>query len=103
MQNLPLKTMANSRDDGATLQIIGAGFGRTGTTSMKTALEQLGFGPCYHMTELEAQPDDIFAWSDIEHGRRQRGEADGAKLGKVLQDYSATVSVHSHAFRKCIS
>lgn len=32
------------------LQIIGAGFGRTGTLSLKTALEQLGF-PCYHMIE----------------------------------------------------
>jgi hypothetical protein len=59
MQELPLKTMADSRDEGATLQIIGAGFGRTGTTSMKTALKQLGFGPCYHMTELGAHPDDI--------------------------------------------
>ena len=29
--------------------IIGAGFGRTGTLSMKGALEKLGFGPCYHM------------------------------------------------------
>ncbi len=32
------------------LQIIGAGFGRTGTLSLKTALEQLGY-PCYHMVE----------------------------------------------------
>lgn len=32
------------------LQIIGAGFGRTGTLSLKTALEQLGY-PCYHMIE----------------------------------------------------
>jgi hypothetical protein len=31
------------------LQVIGAGFGRTGTTSLKKALEILGFGPCYHM------------------------------------------------------
>ena len=32
------------------LEIIGSGFGRTGTLSLKTALEQLGF-PCYHMVE----------------------------------------------------
>jgi hypothetical protein len=32
-----------------TLSIIGAGFGRTGTLSLKQALETLGFGPCYHM------------------------------------------------------
>ena len=32
------------------LEIIGSGFGRTGTMSLKAALEQLGF-PCYHMVE----------------------------------------------------
>lgn len=34
------------------LEVIGAGFGRTGTESLKKALEQLGFGPCDHMFEL---------------------------------------------------
>jgi hypothetical protein len=31
------------------MKLIGAGFGRTGTMSIKAALEQIGFGPCYHM------------------------------------------------------
>ena len=35
-----------------TLFAIGAGLGRTGTLSLKLALEQLGFGPCYHMREV---------------------------------------------------
>src|SRR6185312_6806065 len=34
-----------------TLKVIGAGFGRTGTTSLQMALNQLGL-PCYHMFEL---------------------------------------------------
>ena len=34
------------------LKVIGAGLGRTGTNSLKLALEQLGFGPCYHMIEV---------------------------------------------------
>jgi hypothetical protein len=34
------------------LKIIGAGFGRTGTLSLKIALEILGFGDCYHFTEV---------------------------------------------------
>ncbi len=34
------------------LSVIGAGFGRTGTMSLKLALEQLGFGPCFHMMEF---------------------------------------------------
>ncbi|CAF3476827.1 unnamed protein product [Rotaria sp. Silwood1] len=38
------------------LRIIGAGLSRTGTTSVKAALELLGFGPCYKMTELFKQP-----------------------------------------------
>lgn len=36
------------------LQVIGAGLGRTGTMTLKTALEQLGFGPCHHMVEVFA-------------------------------------------------
>ena len=35
-----------------TIQVIGAGFGRTGTKSLKSALEQLGFEKCYHMVEV---------------------------------------------------
>lgn len=34
------------------IRVIGAGFGRTGTTSLKVALNQLGFGPCHHMNEV---------------------------------------------------
>jgi Sulfotransferase domain len=39
-----------------TLAVIGAGFGRTGTASLRSALERLGFAPCYHMCEVVAQP-----------------------------------------------
>ena len=39
-----------------TLAVIGAGFGRTGTASLRSALERLGFAPCYHMFEVVAQP-----------------------------------------------
>src|SRR5271169_4804099 len=35
-----------------TLRVIGAGVGRTGTNSLRLALNQLGLGPCYHMHEL---------------------------------------------------
>ena len=34
------------------LDIIGAGVGRTGTYSLKLAINQLGFGPCHHMEEI---------------------------------------------------
>lgn len=44
------------------LKIIGAGLGRTGTLSLKLALEQLGFGPCYHMTEVLMDPSRGAGW-----------------------------------------
>lgn len=44
------------------VKIIGAGFGRTGTASMKAALEHLGFAPCYHMFEVIAQPERAQDW-----------------------------------------
>jgi hypothetical protein len=44
------------------LQVIGAGLGRTGTLSLKAALEALGFGACYHMIELLTHPEQIPYW-----------------------------------------
>ena len=43
------------------LAVIGAGFGRTGTHSLNLALEQLGFGPCHHMEDVMASPQQK-AW-----------------------------------------
>ena len=37
-----------------TLKVIGTGFGRTGTDSMREALGMLGFGPCHHMIEVRS-------------------------------------------------
>ena len=34
------------------MQVIGCGVGRTGTYSLRLAIQQLGFGPCYHMEEV---------------------------------------------------
>lgn len=45
-----------------TLKIIGAGLGRTGTASLKVALEQLGIGRCYHMGEVMQEPRRIDHW-----------------------------------------
>ncbi|MFV0258967.1 MAG: sulfotransferase family protein [Acidimicrobiales bacterium] len=38
------------------MEVIGTGFGRTGTLSTKHALERLGFGPCHHMYEAIRHP-----------------------------------------------
>lgn len=44
------------------MKVICPGFGRTGTTSLKAALERLGFGPCYKMFELIRHPDHASQW-----------------------------------------
>lgn len=49
------------------MKVIGAGFGRTGTYSLKHALEQLGFDKCYHMWEVAEGHHAI--WSDANQGK----------------------------------
>ena len=50
------------------LAVIGAGFGRTGTLSLKQALERLGFGACYHMAEVATHPEHAELWLRAWHG-----------------------------------
>ena len=53
-----------------TLAVIGAGLGRTATFSLKFALEHLGFGPCYHMSEVFAgSRRNVPLWLDAIDGR----------------------------------
>lgn len=51
------------------MRVIGSGFGRTGTLSLKHALEELGFGPCYHMEEVMRRPAHVGLWHDVAEGR----------------------------------
>ncbi|MFW6094116.1 MAG: sulfotransferase family protein [Pseudomonadota bacterium] len=50
------------------LDVIGAGFGRTGTLSLKLALEKLGFEKCYHMTEVFQHHDHVARWQAATRG-----------------------------------
>ncbi|MFL6053343.1 MAG: sulfotransferase family protein [Actinoallomurus sp.] len=73
------------------LEVIGAGFGRTGTLSLKQALERLGFGPCYHMVELIDHPERIELWS--------RAVEDGnVDWDEVYRGYRATMDWPGVAF-----
>ena len=56
-----------------TLKVIGAGFGRTGTLSLREALVRLGFGPCDHMLENFEHPERFALWREALE-RKQRGE-----------------------------
>ena len=51
------------------LRVIGSGLGRTGTLSLKLALEELGFGPCHHMREVLGHPESVPLWNDAFEGR----------------------------------
>ena len=51
-----------------TLKVIGVGFGRTGTLSLKLALDELGLGPCYHMVETIAYPEHDAMWLALARG-----------------------------------
>lgn len=67
-----------------TLKVVGAGFGRTGTLSLKSALEELGLGPCYHMVETHAHPEHDAMWLAL-----AKGEA--SDWQPMLKGYASTV------------
>jgi len=46
------------------INVIGAGYGRTGTKSLKLALEELGYGTCYHMEEFLSHPGGVTHWQN---------------------------------------
>ena len=66
------------------LRVIGAGFGRTGTLSLKVALEKLGFGPCHHMKEVMKNQDQT-EWFH----RASKGEK--VDWHKVFEEYQSAV------------
>lgn len=50
------------------VKVIGAGFGRTGTASLKAALESVGYGPCYHMSTVIRDPYRVRQWLETAEG-----------------------------------
>ena len=52
------------------IQVIGAGLGRTGTLSLKAALEELGFAKCYHPLRVIASMDQARIWDAAARGER---------------------------------
>jgi Sulfotransferase domain len=66
------------------LKVIGSGFGRTGTMSTKTALEQLGFGPCHHMIEVIGNPAQPAHWKAVASGKK-------ADWAEIFSGYNSQV------------
>jgi hypothetical protein len=66
------------------LKVVGAGLGRTGSFSLKIALEKLLGGTCYHMTEVFGKPDHVALWHGAILGRQP-------PWTKMLEEFSAIV------------
>lgn len=75
------------------LEVIGAGLGRTGTMSLKAALEKLGFGPCYHMIEVFDNPEHIPYWEAAIRG-------EDADWERIFGGYSSAVDYPVASFYK---
>jgi Sulfotransferase domain len=78
------------------LKVVGAGVGRTGTASLKLALEQLLGGRCHHMMEIIGDPTQVPGWTDAVDGR----EVDWQKL---LDGYVAMVDWPGASFWREVS
>jgi Sulfotransferase domain len=73
------------------IKVIGAGLGRTGTFSLKCALEELGFSRCYHMVDVLSNLDHARVWNAA--ARREPVDWDA-----LYQGYQATVDWPSCSF-----
>lgn len=73
------------------LDIVGTGFGRTGTLSLKAALELLGFGPCHHMAEVFGDPSQLADWEAAVAGCT-------VDWSRVFRNYRACVDWPSACF-----
>ncbi len=73
------------------LRIVGAGLGRTGTHSLKLALEQLLDAPCYHMVEVFSHPEHIKEWRAAIDGQPVDWDA-------LMDGYAASVDWPAGAF-----
>jgi len=80
----------------APLQVVGAGLGRTGTLSLKTALEQLTGGRCYHMLETFEQPEHVRMWQSAIDGKLPDWDV-------LFADYVAAVDWPACAFWRELS
>lgn len=75
------------------IKIIGAGFPRTGTTSLKRSLEMLGYTKTYHMKELLVHPDKLHHWLELEENRTTDWDT-------LYDGYQATVDFPGYPYYK---
>jgi hypothetical protein len=74
-----------------TLNVVGAGLGRTGTNSLKVALEHLLKKPCYHMWEVFSHPEHAPVWTAAAKGSMPDWD-------EFLLGFGATIDFPAAAF-----
>jgi hypothetical protein len=77
------------------IKIIGAGFPRTGTTTLKWALETLGYADCYHMKVLLKNPWELKHWEILE-------KTNDTDWGKLFLNYQSSVDFPGYPYYKII-
>lgn len=75
------------------IKIIGAGFPRTGTSTLKECLQILGYTKTYHMKELLVNPDDLHFWTTL----KETGTTDWDNL---YDGFAATVDFPGYPWYK---
>lgn len=75
------------------IKIIGAGFPRTGTNSLKRSLEMLGVSKAYHFKDLLLNPENLHYWQTL--------EATGSmEWDEIYDGYQASVDFPCYAWYK---
>ena len=75
------------------IKVIGAGFPRTGTTTLKRSLESLGYNKTYHMKELLVNPEKLHHWEELEKTRTTDWD-------KLYEEYEASVDYPGYPYYK---
>lgn len=77
------------------IKIIGAGFPRTGTTTLKKALETLGYKDTYHFKDLIANPKKLKYWKELENNSNTNFE-------ELFEGFQATVDFPGYPYYKIL-
>ena len=77
------------------IKIIGAGFPRTGTTTLKKALETLGYKDTYHFKDLIASPKKLKHWKELE-------ENGSTNFDELFQGFQASVDFPGYPYYKIL-
>ena len=91
------------------LKVIGAGLGRTGTTSLKAALEMLLGGPCFHFLEYKSHPELMAPWQSLIQTMPLRSDPDAfrtvpiSQWEKLMPGYAACVDEPASHYWKQLS